>query len=54
MKFALKTLLTVMIGFWIGLLGAQELEIIELKGKSVEQVLPSLRPLLEPGRRFPG
>ena len=54
MKFALKTLLTVMIAFWIGLLGAQELEIIELKGKSVEQVLPSLRPLLEPGATLSG
>jgi type II secretory pathway component GspD/PulD (secretin) len=54
MKFALKTLLTVLFAFWIGFLSAQELEIIELKGKSVDQVLPVLRPLLEPGGTLSG
>lgn len=54
MKFALKTLLTVLFAFWTGFLSAQELEIIELKGKSVDQVLPVLRPLLEPGGTLSG
>ena len=54
MKSALKTLLTALFSFWIGFLGAQELEVIELKGKSVDQVLPVLRPLLEPGGTLSG
>ena len=54
MKIALKTLLTVIFAFWVSLVAAQELEVIELKGKSVEQVLPALRPLLEPGATLSG
>lgn len=54
MKSALKTLLTALFALWIGLLGAQELEVIELKGKTVDQVLPVLRPLLEPGGTLSG
>jgi type II secretory pathway component GspD/PulD (secretin) len=41
--------------FWVGLAFAQQdLEIIELKSRNVEQVLPSLRPLLEPGATLSG
>jgi type II secretory pathway component GspD/PulD (secretin) len=55
MKNALKILLTALFAGWMGLAGAQQtLEIIELKGKTVEQVLPSLRPLLEPGATLSG
>lgn len=54
MKIALKTLLTALFAFGLGIACAQELEIIELKGKSVEQVLPTLRPLLEPGATLSG
>ena len=55
MKMAFKILLTALLAGWISLACAQqELEIIELKGKNVEQVLPSLRPLLEPGATLSG
>lgn len=51
----MKILLTAIFCLWAALAGAQqELEIIELKGRSVEQVLPSLRPLLEPGATLSG
>jgi len=51
----MKILLTAVFCLWAALAGAQqELEIIELKGRSVEQVLPSLRPLLEPGATLSG
>lgn len=54
MKNALKTLLTVVVVFWGGLLCAQQLEIIELKSKNVDQVLPTLLPLVEPGGTLTG
>lgn len=54
MKIVLKSLLTVLFALWAGFLAAQELEVIELKGKTVEQVLPVLRPLLEPGGTLSG
>ncbi len=54
MKIALKTLLTVTFAFWVSLVVAQELEVIELRGKTVDQVLPVLRPLLEPGATLTG
>lgn len=51
----MKILLTALFACWISLaLAQQELEIIELKGRTVEQVLPSLRPLLEPGATLSG
>jgi type II secretory pathway component GspD/PulD (secretin) len=54
MKILLKTLLTVSIALWIGFAGAQQMEIIELQSKNVEQVLPVLQPLLEPGGTLTG
>ena len=46
----MKRLLTALFAFWIGLACAQpDMEIIELKSRNVDQVLPALRPLLEPG-----
>lgn len=54
MKNALKALLTVLLVFWGGLLFAQQLEIIELKSKNVDQVLPALLPLVEPGGTLTG
>ena len=54
MKMLLKTLLTVTIALWIGLAGAQQMEVIELQSKSVEQVLPVLIPLVEPGGTLTG
>jgi type II secretory pathway component GspD/PulD (secretin) len=41
--------------FWMGLAVAQQaMEIIELRSRTVEQVLPALRPLLEPGATLSG
>ena len=54
MKNALKMLLTVAIGLWVGLVAAQQLEVIELKSKNVDQVLPALLPLVEPGGTLTG
>lgn len=54
MKNALKALLTVALSLWIGLVAAQQLEIIELKRKTVDQVLPTLLPLVEPGGTLTG
>ena len=55
MKMLLKTLLTVTVALWINFAGAQQqLEVIELQSKSVEQVLPVLQPLLEPGATLSG
>jgi type II secretory pathway component GspD/PulD (secretin) len=54
MKVALKILLAVSFALWAGLLAAQELEVIELKSRTVEQVMPALRPLLEPGATLSG
>jgi len=39
---------------WIGFAGAQQMEVIELKSKSVEEVLPVLLPLVEPGGTLTG
>ena len=54
MKAALHVLLTAVIVFWAGLLSAQQLEVIDLKSKSAEDVLPVLLPLLEPGGTLTG
>jgi type II secretory pathway component GspD/PulD (secretin) len=51
----MKTLLTALCLFWVSLVAAQaSLEVIELKSRSVEQVMPVLRPLLEPGATLSG
>lgn len=55
MKCATQILLTAILACWLSFACAQqELEIIELKGKTVEQILPVLRPLLEPGATLSG
>lgn len=54
MKFGLKFLLTVAIALWVGLVAAQQLEVIELRSKNVDQVLPTLLPLVEPGGTLTG
>lgn len=55
MKMALKILLTALVASWLNLAVAQQsLEIIELRSRNVEQVLPALRPLLEPGATLSG
>jgi hypothetical protein len=43
---ALMSLLTL---GWLGVAGAQELQVIELRHRLAEQVIPALQPLLEPG-----
>lgn len=54
MKIARKMLLTAAIALWAGLAVAQQLEIIELKSKPADQVLPTLLPLVEPGGTLTG
>jgi len=54
MKIQLKTLLTVTVALWISFASAQQMEVIELRSKSVEQVLPVLQPLVEPGGTLSG
>ncbi|WP_162888691.1 hypothetical protein [Dechloromonas sp. HYN0024] len=54
MRTALKALLTVAIILWGGLVAAQQVEIIELRSKSADEVLPALMPLLEPGGTLSG
>lgn len=54
MKIALKSLLTVIVALWMGIACAQSLEIIELRSKNVEEVLPALLPLVEPGGTLTG
>ena len=49
MKFTLKWLLTVAVALWVNLVAAQAMEVIELRSKSAEDVLPALLPLVEPG-----
>jgi len=54
MKFALKMLLSAAIALWVNLVAAQQLEVIELKSQTVDQVLPVLLPLVEPGGTLSG
>lgn len=53
MKNAVKVLLTAIFVLWAGLAAAQ-LEVIELKSKTADQVLPTLLPLVEPGGTLTG
>jgi type II secretory pathway component GspD/PulD (secretin) len=48
---ALMSLLTV---GWFAVAGAQELQVIELRHRLAEQVLPALQPLVEPGGAISG
>ena len=54
MKIALKALFTAAFALWVSLVAAQQMEIIELKRKTVDQVLPTLLPLVEPGGTLTG
>ena len=54
MKPAVKTLFVLVLAFWYGLVGAQSMEIIELRSKTVDEVLPVLLPLVEPGGTLTG
>lgn len=54
MKTVLKSLLTAALALWIGLALAQQMEIVELRSKTVDEVLPTLLPLVEPGGTLTG
>ena len=54
MKIALKAVLTACIALWAILALAQSLEIIELRSRTVDEVLPTLLPLVEPGGTLNG
>lgn len=54
MKIGLKFLLTAAISLWMSLAVAQQMEIIELRSKSADEVLPALLPLVEPGGTLTG
>jgi hypothetical protein len=57
MKNALKTLLTAIFIFFAcsaGLATAQHMEVIELKSRTVDEVLPALLPLVEPAGTLTG
>ena len=44
-----RALVTMLCSLWIAVASAQDLQIIELRYRLADQVLPSLQPLLEPG-----
>lgn len=54
MKNHLKRLCTVAFTLWVSVAAAQQLEVIELKGKSANEVLPVLLPLVKPGGTLTG
>lgn len=54
MKSILKVLLALAAMLWLNLAVAQQMEVIELKSKTVDQVLPTLLPLVEPGGTLTG
>ena len=54
MKIALKFLFAAAVALWVGVVGAQQMEIIELRSKSVDEVLPALLPLVEAGGTLTG
>jgi type II secretory pathway component GspD/PulD (secretin) len=54
MKKLLKWLFPAVLVLWVGLVVAQQVEIIELRSKNAEEVLPALQPLLEPGGTLSG
>lgn len=54
MKSGLKCLFALAIALWAGLVLAQQLEVIELRSKTVDEVLPALLPLVEPGATLTG
>ena len=54
LKIVLKSAFTAVISLWLMLAVAQQMEIIELRSKTAEQVLPALLPLVEPGGTLTG
>ena len=49
MKRTVRWLLAACLSLWVGLVVAQQMEIIQLRSKTVDEVLPALLPLVEPG-----
>lgn len=54
MSRLLRSLSALLLVLWFGLAGAQQMEIIELRSKTVDEVLPVLLPLVEPGGTLTG
>lgn len=54
MKTVLKYLLCGVMIAWMGIVAAQQMEIIQLRSKTVDEVLPALLPLVEPGGTLTG
>ncbi|WP_051295381.1 hypothetical protein [Azonexus hydrophilus] len=54
MRQRLHTLFGLFLLCWIGIVQAQSLEVIELKSRTVDEVLPALLPLVEPGGTLTG
>ena len=54
MRRGLKWLMAAMLAFWVGIALAQQMEIIQLRSKTVDEVLPALLPLVEPGGTLSG
>lgn len=54
MKTVLKWLAAGLLSLWIGIVSAQQMEIIQLRSKTVDEVLPALLPLVEPGGTLTG
>ena len=54
MRPRLHTLFGLFLLCWIGIVQAQSLEVIELKSRTADEVLPALLPLVEPGGTLTG
>lgn len=54
MRHMLRTLFGLCLWCWIGIVQAQSLEVIPLKHRTVDEVLPALQPLVEPGGTLTG
>lgn len=50
----MKSWLSLLLAVWLGCAWAQQVETITLKHRTAEQVMPMLRPLLEPGAALSG
>ena len=51
MKRAVRWPLACCLSLWVGIVVAQQMEIIQLRSKTVDEVLPALLPLVEPAAR---
>ncbi|WP_150427869.1 type II and III secretion system protein [Dechloromonas sp. CZR5] len=54
MKTMLKCLLAGLMALWFGIVAAQQMEIIQLRSKTADEVIPALLPLLEPNGTLTG